>query len=565
MPLGKQDTLFRSTKVSYIDFKTIHMDRVLTALFARLQYDGSTSRLTRNFDLETTRFFQEFIDIKNKDYCVGFEDNQDIVEKWIETHLMDVVNRGKWNQAIAAPRPLHGFTYRFRNPKHSRDYNASQHIYWMLYHARANKGPAALAELKRFFFAGVDPQTGQVENSGQIDVETQALLRFSAQVKDAKDTAGKDDRFPPLCVGQADLLADDILRIMAYQSYVPRSVMVEYLKILFAFHLALFHMRIFKLLPALVKRQSPEPLCEPKNCPMTPGRMENPHGDCPFRIGMLVDVANQPHTVMQRLAAQSAEAHYRRIPGFIKAHFIVKKIDEFAEHLSSFPGKFPKPAAGWFKVSELLTLLSPRYKPDRDAFFRQRLDRVIEGLTGSGEEELAPEIKALIDLGLEPFETYIEVLVAYRAKFHRGYITEFLDATLLKNDPGAMVIQSRTKGAPRRFILDSRLLEVLIQIAVLKQVPGKGEFCTTSELRIEELLDFLRERYGIFIDRLPEGDGFFEESITDREGLRSNIEALKGRLRELGFYRDLSDAYIVQTIKPRFEFGTQNVDTGGGS
>ena len=70
--------------------------------------------------------------------------------------------------------------------------------------------------------------------------------------------------------------------------------MVEYLKILLAFHLALFHMRIFKLLPVLVKRQSPQPLCEPKNCPMTPGRMENPHGDCPFQIGKLVDVANQP-------------------------------------------------------------------------------------------------------------------------------------------------------------------------------------------------------------------------------------------------------------------------------
>lgn len=562
MPLGKQDTIFRSPKISYIDFKTLHMDRVLTALFARLQYDGATSRLTRNFELETPRFYQEFVDPKNKDYCVGFDLHQDIIEKWIETHLMDVVNRGKWNQAIASPRPLHGFTYRFRNPKHSRDYNASQHIYWMLYHARGNKGPAALSELKRFFFAGVDPQTGQVETDGQIDVETQALLRFSAQVKDAKDTSAKDDRFSPLCIGQADLMADDILRIMAYQRYVPRSVMVEYLKILVSFHLALFHMRIFKLLPTLVKRQTPEPLCEPKNCPMNPNKVEAPQGDCPFRIGMLVDVANQPHTVMQRLAAQSAEAHYRRIPSFVKAHFVIKKLDEFADHLSTFPGKFPKPTGG-FKVAELLVLLSGKYKQDRDAFFKQRLDRVIEGLTASGEEELQPEIHSIIALDLEPFETYVEILVAHRAKFHRGYITEFLDAVLLKNDPGAMVIQSRTKGSPRRFILDSRLLEVLIQIAVLRQVAGKGEFRTTSDLRIEELLDFLRERYGIFVDRLPEGDGFSEESITDREGLRANTEALKGRLRELGFYRDLSDAYIVQTLKPRFEFGQHTADAGG--
>ena len=45
---------------------------------------------------------------------------------------MDIVNRGKRNQAVAGPRPLHGYTYRFRNPKHSRDYGAAQQLYEML-------------------------------------------------------------------------------------------------------------------------------------------------------------------------------------------------------------------------------------------------------------------------------------------------------------------------------------------------------------------------------------------------------------------------------------------------
>ncbi|MGO9840914.1 MAG: methylation-associated defense system protein MAD7 [Candidatus Acidiferrales bacterium] len=560
MALGKKDTVFRSTKVSHIDFKFLHMDRVLTALFARLQHDGSTSRLTRNFELTTERFFQEFA--AKPEVCIGFEENREIVEKWIETHLMDVVNRGRWNQAIASPRPLHGFTYRFRNPKHSRDYNASQHLYWMLYYARNNKGPAALNELKRFFFAGVDPQTGQLESSGNIDVETQALLRFSEQVKDAKDTSSKDERFPPLCIGQADLLADDVLRLMAYQRFVPRSVMVEYIKILLSFHLALFHLRLFKLLPAVVKKQSAEPLCETKNCPMSPSNSRDPHGDCPFRIGILVDVANQPATVMQRLAAQSAEAHYRRIPAFIKANFVIKKLDEFADYLSNLPGKFPKPPSGWFRVADLLALLSPRYKVDRDAWFGQRLAGVHQDLTDGGEEALLPEIQAIFELGLERFETYIEILVAYRATYHRGFLTRFLDSALLKNDSGALIAQSRTKGAARRFILDSRLLEVLIQIAVLRSVPETGRFYTSPDVRIEDLLDFFRERYGIHIDRLPSGDGFSGESITDREALRANTDSFKARLRELGFYRDLSDAYIVQTVKPRYTIRTEGMPPG---
>jgi hypothetical protein len=34
--------------------------------------------------------------------------------------------------------------------------------------------------------------------------------------------------------------------------------------------------------------------------------------------------------------------------------------------------------------------------------------------------------------------------------------------------------------------------------------------------------------------------------------LRRNVESFKGRLREIGFFRDLSDAYVTQTITPRY-------------
>ncbi len=83
---------------------------------------------------------------------------------------------------------------------------------------------------------------------------------------------------------------------------------------------------------------------------------------------------------------------------------------------------------------------------------------------------------------------------------------------MLKN-PGALITQPRVKNAPRRFILDSRLLEVLLQIAVLR--PGGVLRSHTEPLRLEEVLLFLRERYGLYIDRLPPGDGFGLPSIQD--------------------------------------------------
>ena len=70
--------------------------------------------------------------------------------------------------------------------------------------------------------------------------------------------------------------------------------------------------------------------------------------------------------------------------------------------------------------------------------------------------------------------------------------------------------------------------------------------------RFAQLLAFLRERYGVYIDRLPPGDGFGEPSITDLAALRGNVDAFKERLREIGFFRDLSDAYVTQTVTPRY-------------
>ena len=157
-----------------------------------------------------------------REWFAGFDRFPQVVHRWIETDLMDVVNRGKANQALAAPRPLHGNTYKFRNAKHTRDYGAAEQIYWMLFYARKGKGQAARDALKRFFFPGIDLVTDRYDPRASVDVETQAILRLDHQVtQDMKDSK-EPSRFQPLCIGQADIMADDILRLLAYEAFIPR-------------------------------------------------------------------------------------------------------------------------------------------------------------------------------------------------------------------------------------------------------------------------------------------------------------------------------------------------------
>lgn len=548
MSIKGRDKEFRTPKTTYVDFKHTEMDRVLTMLFPRLKFRGYASRKPpRSNNLQPDEFVDEILNEEEmKILFQGFDKFPGVVQKWVETELLDVVNRGKANQAVAAPRPLHGETYKFRNAKHCRDYGAAEQIYWMLYNARKGKGEASIAALKNFFFPGIDWVTEKYEAGARVDVETQALLRFNDQVKQDMKDSREPERQAPLCIGQADIMADDILRLLAYELYIPRSVLVDYLKTLMAFHLALYHLKLLQMLPKLVKQRSGNDLCTTKECPLNPG-LDNALEGCPYRVELVVDMGdvNNPH--MAELARKSTDRLYRQIPAFVQANFVIKKLDEMAEYLSKKVGKLATPGGGVFTVDDLVSLLKPEHDAERQAYFKFRLASLIEEST-SGNEDVDPEIREVTGMGLGEFESFIEILMAYRGKYHRQYITECLDSLLLKNKENGLLTQSRTKGSPRRFVLGSKLLEVLLQVAVLTQDGGRF---VTHEVRIEALLAFLRNRYGLHIDRLPEG-AQGNSSILDRRALRLNLEAFKRRLREIGFYEDLSDAYVTQKVSPRY-------------
>jgi hypothetical protein len=600
----KRDKQFNLNKITYVDHKHIEMDRVLTMLFPRLRYDGHASRRApRKSDLSIDDFIRDFLKhdeiiintakriSQNPSYLQSFlstgtilkewapeldrdqfdllqelaietklnenqlgiwfrglstdKNNIEILAKWIETDLMDVVNRGKPNQAIASPRPLHGNTYKFRNAKHTRDYGAAEQIYWMLYHARAGKGQSVRDELKKFFFPGIDLITDRYDPRVSVDVETQALLHLDQQVKEDRQDPRKPDSFPPLCIGQADILADDILRLLAYQDHMPRSVLVESLKILLAFHLGLYHLKLLKLLPSVVAKRQFDNNCVYGKCPIVTSNNMSMHS-CPYQIGLLVEMGDPNNKHMLSLAERSADLHYRRIPDYVNAHFAVVKLDEMAEYLEKI-NKIPFPPSGFFSVADSLTLLGESFAQARENYFSGRLVNLIEDITGP--DGLPSEIKSITDLSLTNYETFIEIIVTLRSSFHRRYIVECLDSFFLKNTDSCLLRQAKAHGSSRYFSLGSRLLEVLLQIAVLS--PDGTRF-HTQDMRIDDLLSFLRLRYGIFIDRFPEFEDNTKPSILDQQALRKNVDAFKNRLREIGYFQDLSDAQLTQTVTSRY-------------
>ena len=237
-----------------------------------------------------------------------------------------------------------------------------------------------------------------------------------------------------------------------------------------------------------------------------------------------------------------------------------------AEYLSKKTGKLAAPGGGVFSVGDLVSLLKPEHEAERRAYFKFRLASLIEE-SSSGSEDVDPEIREVTAMGLGEFESFIEILMAYRGKYHRQYITECLDSLLLKNKENGLLGQSRTKGSPRRFVLGSKLLEVLLQVAVLTQ---DGGCFVTREVRIEELLAFLEKPLWLFTStgypKEPRPNSS-RRSSTDAPSAPSTSKPLSVACAKSDSNEDLSDAYVTQKVSPPLcGLGemTEQLRTGGG-
>ena len=136
-----------------------------------------------------------------------------------------------------------------------------------------------------------------------------------------------------------------------------------------------------------------------------------------------------------------------------------------------------------------------------------------------------------------------------RSTYQYTFSFRFLDSVAMKNKESAFLADGRSRKTPRRAILGTKLLEVLVQLLVLS--PKEGGGYESRALSIDELAKQLRTRYGLVVDGTKE-DRYHNAEISTQLAFKNNMEALKNKLRQIGFYADMSDAAILQKIRPRY-------------
>ncbi len=508
--LTKYDPIFRNELVFAGDAKNITLDTTLINLFMLMRNNGSRIKLKLRHTHTIDSLKKYLESLEKQGYIEGYKDNEEAGEDWLRSNLVNMVNRGNLQKEnISSLRPMHLESYRIRNVKYARDYNSSDQVFLML-----SKQPNVLQGLKDYLSAGWDNSSNTIVGNIQLDVDTVGILHLMRNISIEVLPADNINRIKPLLERQADLFCDDIKRLLVYKDVVPRNIFIEYLQTLIGFHLSLYFQKLIVFLPRMIKAGKKE--------------LEDDWS-------IVVDVTDNLDSRISSVACADMQATLNSQFDYFKSTMQINAVMT----LPQFSIKKPD------DLDEILSVLANR-DATFEAFFMAKFSDLVGRFT---EQEDKEQLNNFVQYENSFFDKYVLCLTKVRGAYQFKHTSSFLDKISMKNTETAFIADGRSKKHPRRAVLGSKLIETLVQLLVLKIEDNKF---VSKPLSIDELIDKLRDRYGIIINGLDE-TRFANTDVQTHLAFKENVEAFKNKLRQIGFYTDLSDANILQKIRPRYK------------
>lgn len=513
LKLKKGTIPFMNKDLLYVNFKSVKLDRVLTNLFVKMYADGQPVSLAFRKEYTIDILKDNLATLESQGIIHGVTDNPDGVEDWLRSSLLELVNRGNViKEHVSTLKPLHLLSFRVQNNKYCRDYYASDQLYLML-----KSNPEVMKGLVKYLSKGWDKSSGEINKQEELDVDTTGILYITKPLRERKSMNKDVNIIPqPLLKKQAALFTDDIRRLLIYKDKLPRTIFIDYLRILCGLHLALYTMKVVYLLPKMVEAGT---------------RVVNDDWS------MVVDVTDNLDSVVAPYACKDVERMENSYGKYIRSTYMVDIIQNRKS----------------CNVDEALRIL----KDDNDKhgeYYEAKLKEIENSLSDSDEKEFDKnDFREMLEFF--PEDDYFNMFVHVLEKSNLGagqyrYLHDFIDAVSMKNSSSMLLADSRSKLHPRRGALGSKLLETMVQLLVLKEKQGGGY--ETRSLSIDDLAKAIRERYGLIINGIEE-DRFADADVEMNAAFRVNMEAFKNKLRQIGFYTDMSDACILQKIRPRYK------------
>lgn len=514
--LKKKNIVFRNPQLFAGEAKTINLENVLSNLFQLISTGGAPISLATPKGGHTMNTLMDAMKtLENTGKISGTSDNIEAVEDWLRSNLVNMVFRGNVvKENVSSLRPMHLMSYRIQNKKHNRDYSMSDQVYMML-----KSDQAVMDGLKEYLNAGWDSQSSNIVNSDQLDVDTAGILLLQQTLpKDKKKPVMTVNNDKPLLADQTALFNDDIRRLLYYKDKLPRNVFIEYLKILAGFHLTLYVMKLIYLLPKMREAGTIDIVDE---------------------WSMVVDMTDDLDSKVSAIACKDVERMVNTLDKYFRTTFEINVVQEYNKVMN--------------KNSTIDGVLNT-LKNDLDRsspIFVAEIKQIMDSVDDDDDRKAIEDMLQYYDEN-DYFGRYIHILEKTNGgnSYQFPFYLRMIDSLSMKNSESMLLADGRrSRKHPRRGVLGSKLLETLVQLLVLTP-DGNGSYISHS-LSIDELTKLIRKRYGLVINGIGE-ERFDGADVETHAAFQENVEALKNKLRQIGFYTDLSDACLLQKIRPRY-------------
>ncbi len=535
-------------KLFSIEFNNFSVEMLLPAFFFLVE-----SRGRQRLKMPSAEKIDEYIlALQNHFRLEGFtnEDGKRILEKWVKTSLMVIGKKGRLKQEqgeqILNLQPLSYLTFK---ADFSSKLGRLRKVHYFLYslmndalkeHGELQTYKTIRNALRTAFADGVIglPEIAGKEIDGKYDgkteLDTEMLLSIlfmdsfeSAKIGRKKATSAEK----PICEGQAKRFMQGIIKLITvFKNRMPARELIYNLQTFINFELCIYTLKLVHGTNHLVKKREIPPQYSVDTMPTKPQ--------------LYADLTHQAKGLSLEIARQCVSRDLQELSQFFTSLLQLRILDIF---ISDEPD-FKKDIKGLSSQQYLLKLLELADNPEIQGSAKL-LIKQIKKLNNQKDDfnELNKFFERNDNFNKNNSITRLVNILdeAQRTKTGIKIFAWFRDVGgVVDKDYGFI------KGSKQRrtwaYSISEDLLWTLVHLASVR--PDENDDQEPKPIRLVEFLDFMENRYGVVIHKVPDGMA----SIEANRAARENLVALQKRLRQMGLFENLSDDFEAQYITPQY-------------
>jgi hypothetical protein len=528
------------TVFSLLDTDT---DRVLPQLFEMCVKGGRSSR-SRTDASDFAGYRDAML---QRGFVRGFTTDRDLalLDGWLRSCVVDMgrSGRGKTGEQMLAVAPLTLAAYRAGLPKERTRHRGLDDVVYSLLLAELERqgadasGPgsarARLRELVtrtvgRGLAIGPEPRwEPQLDDPERLDIGALLEFRFveGFEMADAReiDATTSDSPLPGVA---ADLGAMLLAHLRAYGDRLPVPSLMSSFAALLALGAFTFSLRADAAARELLRNGERPADMAPGLAPASP-------------VELYCDFTGDLGSESDRMSRRCVERDLDRVRLAFRDRMAFVVVEQA---LPRIPGEAER-RAGLSRADQLVHLASLRDHRRVETYAMGRIDDIVAEATASGDAT-EPELEFLerVQAGdASEVDKLLDILEhVNQGRAIRNAVSWFWSAGGLEKPYGVLRGSARSRRSWRYAPTDELLTALLL--AVFVEPDG---VTTRPTMPLREVLDALRHRFGILVDRPPA----FLDGAEARAAASANLDAFTLRLQLLGCFDSLSDDFSVQVVR----------------